>query len=91
MNRTLLGAALVGVSIAAIALMPDSSRTGCGAVCCRRPAGAPIESCLRRDPNTGEARDFGDLNTMAEFTAVDWEEIAANWVDDAEFCELEKG
>jgi len=70
MNRALLGAAVLAASLAALSLMPDSPREGCGARCCRRPAGAPFESCLRRDPHTGVPTDFGDLNTMPGTHAV---------------------
>lgn len=70
MKRTLIGAALVAASLAALVLTPDSQREGCGAQCCRRPAGAPVESCLRRHPHTGAPEDFGDLNTMPGSHAV---------------------
>lgn len=69
MKRTLLGAAVVAASLAALSLVPDSPREGCGAKCCRRPAGAPVESCLRRDPHTGVPEDFGDA-TMPGSHAV---------------------
>lgn len=66
-TRALLAALALGAVAGGVALQP---KEGCGAKCCRRPAGAPVESCLRRDPNTGEPRDFGDLNTMPGSHAV---------------------
>lgn len=68
-KRILAGVLVIGGALG-LALVPDSSKTGCGARCCRRPAGAPVDSCLRRDPNTGVATDFGDLNTMPSTHAV---------------------
>lgn len=62
-----VSAALV---VGAVVLVSDSPREGCGARCCRRPAGAPVESCLRKDPHTGVPVDFGDLNTMPGTHAV---------------------
>lgn len=59
-----LSAAMVG---GGFALLP---REGCGAKCCRRPEAAPVESCLRRNPRTGVAEDFGALNTMPGTHAI---------------------
>lgn len=39
------------------------------APCVRRPAGAPVESCLRREPDGG-ARDFGESNRFPRDEAV---------------------
>lgn len=39
------------------------------APCVRRPEGAPVASCLRREPDGG-ARDFGDLNRFPASEAV---------------------
>lgn len=69
MKRTIIGAALVAASLAALVLTPDSQREGCGAMCCRRSAGAPVESCLRRNPHTLVPEDFGDA-TMPGTHAV---------------------
>ncbi len=72
MKRKVLAslAASAALVVGAVALVPDSPKTGCGAKCCRRPAGAPVTSCLRRDPHTNVAVDFGDLNTMPASHAV---------------------
>ena len=67
-RRALAVAAVVGLT--ASLLIADSPREGCGARCCRRPAGAPVEACLRVDPRTGVPTDFGDLNTMPGSHAV---------------------
>ena len=63
-------AVVAAVGLVGAMLVPDSPKEGCGAKCCRRPAGAPVTSCLRRDPRTGVAVDFGDLNTMPATHAV---------------------
>lgn len=39
------------------------------APCVRRPEGAPVESCLRREPDGG-SRDFGALNRFPREEAV---------------------
>lgn len=70
MKKRLVGVAVVAAAVIGAVLIPDSPREGCGARCCRRPAGASINSCLRRDPNTGVPTDFGDLNTMPGAHAV---------------------
>jgi hypothetical protein len=70
MKKRILAGVLVAAGALGLALVPDSPREGCDARCCRRPAGAPVESCLRRDPHTGIATDFGDLNTMPGTHAV---------------------
>lgn len=70
MKKRIAAAALAVAAVVGAVLVPDSPREGCGARCCRRPAGAPVESCLRRDPHTGVPVDFGDLNTMPGTHAV---------------------
>lgn len=65
-----IAAAALAAAIVGAALIPDSSKTGCGAKCCLRPAGAPVTSCLRKDPRTGVAIDFGDENVMPGTHAV---------------------
>ncbi len=71
MKKRLVAILAVGAITAGGALTAsDNAREGCGAKCCRRPAGARIDSCRRADPRTGAAVDFGDLNTMPATHAV---------------------
>lgn len=65
-------ALLASLAVAALAggVVASRASEGCGAKCCRRPAGAPVEACLRRNPNTGIPEDFGELNTMPGTHAV---------------------
>ena len=60
----LASAAVVG------GIASQSPKEGCGAKCCLRPEGAPVEACMRRNPNTGKPEDFGALNTMPGTHAV---------------------
>lgn len=69
MKRALL-ASLAVAALAGGILANSTPREGCGAACCRRPAGAPVEACMRRNPHTGVPEDFGDLNTMPGTHAV---------------------
>lgn len=69
MTRALLASAVVAAL--AIGIVANSTpKEGCGAMCCCRPEGAAVESCLRRNPNTGEPEDFGELNAMPFTHAV---------------------
>lgn len=64
---------LAFLAVAALAggiAVTSTPREGCGAMCCRRPAGAPVESCMRRNPHSSAPEDFGDLNTMPGTHAV---------------------
>jgi len=71
MKRKLAKSLLVSAALVVGAVgVLTPPKEGCGAKCCRRPAGAPVESCLRNDPNTGVPTDFGDLNTMPGTHAV---------------------
>jgi len=69
MKRALL-ASLAVAALAGGIVASSAPREGCGAMCCRRPAGAPIEACMRRNPHTGVPEDFGDLNTMPSSHSV---------------------
>ena len=67
-------ALLAGLALAALAgggaLLSTKPVEGCGAKCCRRPAGAPVEACMRKNPHSGVPEDFGELNTMPGTHAV---------------------
>ena len=69
MKRALL-ASLAVAALAGGIVANSTPREGCGAKCCRRPAGAPVEACMRRNPHTLVPEDFGDLNTMPGTHAV---------------------
>lgn len=69
MKKRLAGA-VAAVALAGGALIAARPTEGCGAKCCMRPAGTIVESCLRRNPNTNVAEDFGGENTMPGTHAV---------------------
>lgn len=68
MKRRIAGA-VAAVALAGGALISARPANGCGAKCCKRPAGAAVEACLRQ-VGTGKPTDFGDENTMLNTQAV---------------------
>lgn len=63
MKKTLVAVALLAGGIAFLSV--DTTKEGCGARCCRRPDGAPVEACVRRHPTTGALEDVGDATIPA--------------------------
>ena len=70
MRRLLAGLALAALAGGGALVSSSQPKEGCGAKCCRRPSGAPVEACMRRNPHTGTPEDFGELNTMPGTHAV---------------------
>lgn len=71
-----LGAAIT-VTIGGVTVVVDQTTPrGCGAKCCKRPTGAEVTSCLRKNPNDhspniiSPPEDFGDENTMPAALAI---------------------
>lgn len=72
MKRRLAAAAAAVIALGGgLFLVPRNTPKGCGVgLCCWRPAGAPVTSCLRRNPHTDVAEDIGDETTMPATHAV---------------------
>lgn len=66
MRRRIAAAAVALIALGGgLFLVPRDTPNGCGAgLCCWRPAGAPVTSCLRRNPHTDMAEDIGDETMM---------------------------
>lgn len=72
MKRRIAAAAAAVIALGGgLFLVPRDTPKGCGAgLCCWRPAGAPVTSCLRRNPHTDVAEDIGHETTMPATHAV---------------------
>ena len=70
MKRTTIAILAAAGALAVGAVVASGTPRGCGAKCCQRPAEAPAEACLRVNPRTNVAEDFGAENSMPGTHAV---------------------
>lgn len=71
MKKLVAGIGVGALIVVGAVVRLGSTTEGCReSACCRRPVGAQVGTCLRRNPNTLVAEDWGDLNTMPSSLSI---------------------